>query len=73
MAFSVFLMLVTWRERQNWCAQPVSMRNSLRLVLTIKGATQGRSQNTLQENLRLSSETQMRRNKQGLLLEDTWK
>ena len=58
-------MLVTWRETQNWCGQLVSARNSLQLVLAIRGATQGRSQNPLQENLRLSSETQMGETSRG--------
>lgn len=37
MALSVFLMLVTWRETRNQCAQPVSAKNSLKLVRTILG------------------------------------
>lgn len=35
-------MLVTWKETQNWCGQLVSARNSLQLVLAIRGATQGK-------------------------------
>lgn len=67
MALSVFLMLVTWKETEHWCAQPASARNPPKLVLIRMRAVQGRSQDPLQENLKFFSEAQLRRNKQGVV------
>lgn len=71
MALSVFLMLVTWVETIGVFSlrAPHTQRHSE----VILSATQGSSQNPLHENLKLPSETQVRRNKQGLLMEDTWR
>ena len=54
-------MLVTWRETENWRAQPVRARNS-QVAPATTGATQRRNQSPLQEDLRLSSETHARGN-----------
>lgn len=74
MALSVFLMLVTWVETIGVLSlRALETHQNSKVVLIIMGATQGSSQNPLHENLKLPPETQIRRNKQGLPMGDTWK
>ena len=45
MALRVFLMLLTWRETQNLCAQSVSTRNPSKCVLIATGAKREEARN----------------------------